>query len=515
MQSASLRWSNLFLFFSVLLGAVVRFTPTIMTGSPINDGGMFYVMIEDLKANHFMLPFFTSYNHLNIPFAYPPLSFYAGGLFSLLGISTFDVIRFLPPVISTLSILAFYWMASLMLDSRSKASLAALAYALMPRSFSWYIMGGGLSRSFGMLFLLLACASAWKLFTKPASRYVFLTALFGAGSILSHPETGLHAAATCVLIWFFKGRNLRGSRDALIVSSGVFAFTSPWWVTILAQHGDQPFVSALNTGGQGFVFWTPQMFLGLTEERFVPLFALLGLAGLAIAIMRRNWFLPAWLFLPFVVEARSAAAISILPLAILASVALTDFVIPKPALRDSKIQNGLSDWAILINQSRISKSLLACIMFLALISAFVYDFSLTNYIVSTESRQAMQWIRDNTASDSSFIILTGRADPFSDPTSEWFPAFARRMSQSTIQGREWLLGKDFWQFFASTSALRLCLNQDPSCVANWANAHHLAFDYVYIEKSNNPPVPLIGELRQDQNYALAFENDAAVIFARK
>ena len=114
------------------------------------------MMIADLRANHFLLPAFTSYNHLSIPFAYPPLSFYVAGLISSIGISTLDIFRWLPPLISTLSIFAFYWMASLMLASRPKASLAAMAYALMPRLFSWYVMGGGLSRSFGLVFLILA-----------------------------------------------------------------------------------------------------------------------------------------------------------------------------------------------------------------------------------------------------------------------------------------------------------------------------------------------------------------------
>ena len=121
------RWAELILFFSLLFGAILRFFPTLMSGSPINDGGMFYLMIEDLKANRFLLPAATSYNHLNIPFAYPPLSFYVGGFISSLGISALDVLRWLPPLISTLSILALYWMASLMLDSRKKAALAALA----------------------------------------------------------------------------------------------------------------------------------------------------------------------------------------------------------------------------------------------------------------------------------------------------------------------------------------------------------------------------------------------------
>src|ERR1700690_887428 len=225
MRKNQIGWADFFFLLSVLFGAVVRLLPTVETGSPINDGGMFYVMITDLRSNHFLLPAFTSYNHLNIPFAYPPLSFYVAGLISSIGISTLDVLRWLPPLISTLSILAFYWMASLMLTSRPKASLATLVYALMPRLFSWYVMGGGLSRSFGVLFLLLACASTWALFTQRAPKYILWTALFGAGAILSHPETGLHTAAACALIWLFKGRSSHAIRDALLVALGVIILT--------------------------------------------------------------------------------------------------------------------------------------------------------------------------------------------------------------------------------------------------------------------------------------------------
>ena len=107
MRKNQISWADFFFVLSVLFGALVRFLPTIETGTPINDGGMFFVMIADLRANHFLLPAFTSYNHLNIPFAYPPFSFYIAGSISSIGVSTLDVLRWLPPLISTLSIFAF------------------------------------------------------------------------------------------------------------------------------------------------------------------------------------------------------------------------------------------------------------------------------------------------------------------------------------------------------------------------------------------------------------------------
>ena len=82
MRKNRIGWADFFFWLSVLFGAWVRFLPTLETDTPINDGGMFYVMIADLRANHILLPAFTSYNHLSIPFAYPPLSFYVAGLIS-------------------------------------------------------------------------------------------------------------------------------------------------------------------------------------------------------------------------------------------------------------------------------------------------------------------------------------------------------------------------------------------------------------------------------------------------
>lgn len=515
MQKDSSRWSVLFLLFSILFGAIVRFAPTIISGTPINDGGMFAVMISDLRANRFLIPAFTSYNNLDIPFAYPPLSFYVGGLLSALGVSPLEILRWLPPFISTLSIPAFYWMASLMLDSKTKAALAALAYALMPRTFSWYVMGGGLSRTFGVLFLLLASASAWALFTKPASKYIFLTALFGAGAVLSHPETGLHAAAAGALIWLFKGRSARSLRDALLVVAGVFLLTSPWWVIVLAQHGLAPFQSALNTGGYDRLFWLPLLTFDFSEERFVAWIAALGLLGFTVQCLRRHWFLPAWLLMPFVVEPRSGSAIAAIPLAMLAGVGLSELVIPNIAALASRSRSEAQDWTVYMPQHAAVRIVLGYFMFSALAGAFIYDLSLANYFVAIESREAMEWAGRNTPLDSRFLVLTGRPDPFSDPSAEWFPAFAGRTSQNTIQGREWLLGENFILFRDGLENLQNCLNASPACLDDWASKNRLDFDFVYLEKSKRAPAALLIELRRDPNYTLVFENAGAAIFARK
>src|SRR3990172_9530998 len=85
---------KIFLLLAILLGGIVRFMPVFMAGFPVNDGGMFYVMVEELKANHFLLPAFTNYNLAGIPYAYSPFGFYATALISsLFRIPALDLIR--------------------------------------------------------------------------------------------------------------------------------------------------------------------------------------------------------------------------------------------------------------------------------------------------------------------------------------------------------------------------------------------------------------------------------------
>src|SRR6476646_7968617 len=79
---------------------------------PLHDGGMFYVMVEDLQKSNYSLPAHTSYNGGQIPFAYPPLGFYAAALLNdLAQISLVDIFRFVPAFVSTLTIPAFYLLA--------------------------------------------------------------------------------------------------------------------------------------------------------------------------------------------------------------------------------------------------------------------------------------------------------------------------------------------------------------------------------------------------------------------
>ncbi|MGI9089849.1 MAG: hypothetical protein ACR2GG_01960 [Gemmatimonadaceae bacterium] len=144
------------LIVTFVLGLYLRFFLVIPADFPLNDGGLFYLMTQELQRAHYVLPAFTSYNSEHIPFAYPPLGFYLAGFISdATGWALIDVVRVLPAVISTLTIPAFYLLSRAMLRSRLEVLAATFAFAMLQRTFGWFIMGGGLTRAPGLLFAIL------------------------------------------------------------------------------------------------------------------------------------------------------------------------------------------------------------------------------------------------------------------------------------------------------------------------------------------------------------------------
>jgi len=85
--------SILFLSLAVMIGGYIRTAPILLSSFPLNDGGLFFTMTKDLMANNYRLPQTTTYNHLDLPFAYPPLPFYFTGL--LTDITNWELITLL------------------------------------------------------------------------------------------------------------------------------------------------------------------------------------------------------------------------------------------------------------------------------------------------------------------------------------------------------------------------------------------------------------------------------------
>lgn len=495
--------ANLLLLAAFILGVWLRLMPASQADFPLNDGGMFYTMIQDLRQNGYALPAFTTYNQLKIPFAYPPLPFYlAGWLADALQVSDLTILLWLPALINLLTLPAFALLANSLLESRLKAALATLFYALMPLSMDWFVMGGGLTRGLGQLFLLLTAWGAYRLFSSHARKYLLITILSGALVILCHPESALLTITSVASLWFFTGRSKQTFFDAFLVGVGITILCSPWLIYVVRQHSVTPFLNAMQTTGNSAYLWMSIFPFNFTQERGLALLAALGLIGLWIKLGQKEYLLPVWVSLPFLINPRSSARASIIPLAILAALCLLEVILP--AIQGKTTPRTRA-------QNLAGNLFLGYIFAYLVLNSYNLAVRIRDNRLTPSDQQAMLWIKENTPAESKFVLLTDETQMMRDPIQEWFPALTERQSQTTLQGREWLWGEKFIESISTYQGLKNCLARDLACVNEQTQVLGLNFDYLYLEKENAQN--LIDELNQTAEYQAIYENERVALFA--
>ncbi len=512
-------WSSLLFLLAVVLGAFMRFNPTLLAGFAINDGGMFAVMVDDLKTSHYVLPAFTTYNHLNIPFAYPPLGFYLGRITSdLFGLPSIQVLRWVPAFFSSLSIFAFYLLALRLLKNKYYASVSTLFFAFMPRALSWFVMGGGLTRSPGQFFMLLTLASVVRLYEENRRVDVFLAGIFGGLAVMSHPEAAVHTVVSAIFLWIMLSRNRTGFINSIFVALIVLGVTAPWWGTVIHYHGLEPLLKGAATGQKALAVFH-LLFFVFTEEPYATVIAVLGLIGIAFRLLRRDYLLPLWMAIPFFVEGRSAAGPAAIPLAMLAAVGLVDVILA--ALQSSAGKDPMkpSD-----DVSNVERNVFIYLLVYLLFSTYQFGFQLSGATLYPPDREAMQWVKENTSADSRFLVLTGTTSVSCDSVMEWFPALTGRQSIYTVQGTEWTQGPNFNSYVKSTYAVQECLmNSDASCLDEAVSRSQ--YDYVYVSRilhvDNCAPIgslktfPFFEASIKNDGFETVFESDGAIIYRPK
>ncbi len=500
------QFAALILITAILFGLFIRLAAPMNAGGPVNDGGLFLQMTHDLQSNHFVLPAVTLYNDADIPFAYPPIGFIITGLIqSLTKIPLITLFTYLPAVFSSIAILAFYFLALQITKDDLKASLAALFYAMIPKSFDWLIMGGGVTRAPAVCFSFLTLAFAYRLFTTKEARNIIPTAVFAALLVLTHPEITFQTAFSVFVLALFFLRNRKSFYHALIVVVFVVVLTSPWWLTVLSRHGLAPFQAALGAHPRDFATSLLYLFqFNLSGEPILAVVAVLGLIGLIRDFRHHDFFLPAWIGLSFLSDPRAAPFASLTPLILLA---VKGFESTLKGLGESApIESGFV--------SKFSRYVLFGVIAYLFLSGTIASMQFGNSLrILREERQALNWIVDNTPTDSRFLVLTGDA-ALSDPLSEWFPALTERVSLVTVQGHEWTPDSPLQENVRAYNRAQLCLKSDSICLSGWN------FDYLYIRKVKpqkeggvEQQVSLLeASLRESGEYAVVYDSDAAVLF---
>jgi hypothetical protein len=507
---------TLILLAAFLFGAWFRIMPAWMAGFPVNDGGMFYTMIQGLQANHYLLPLFTTYNHASIPFAYPPLGFYIGAAINdLLHVPLMEVIRWLPGIINALCVPAFYLFAKEVLQDKLQSAMATLVYAMIPHLTSWLSMGGGLTRSFGLLFMLLMLASVHRVFVQNEKRAIWGAVIFGGLTVLSHPEASVYAVAIALYILVMRSRSLKGLLHGALIALGVAVIAAPWYGTVIYQHGMAPFLSIFQTGAHSFdsVFKVLNVSL-LTEEPYLGLLGTLGILGIAALAMKRDYFNPLMLLVIFLAQPRSAHIMGNIPLAMAAGFFTTEIILP-----------GISSLRQTGRKTSIAVTAIFIIYLFA--NSMYYGFGLSGMHLAEPEITAMQWVHQNTPEGSKFLAISGDQNAFCDPVNEWFPTLTNRESLTTAQGSEWLLGNNFGSHTIQIQNLQSCIDEGTECLARETASLGKPFDYIYIsirpttknckpaDSSARTTRGLITALESTQDYSIAYRSEQVVLFKKK
>ena len=162
-----------------------------------------------------------------------------------------------------------------------------------------------------------------------------------------------------------------------------------------------------------------------------------------------------------------------------------------------------------MNRQGLSMSLLG-ILFYLIIECFVHAYVIRNVTLSYASRDMMTWVSENTPTDGSFLILTGRADVMTDAVQEWFPALAERHSASTLQGLEWTLGREFYPRWNDLSALQSC--RDVECVESIGSKINIEYNYVILD--TNQIAPNLPNMFFDKGYKEVYKNGQYLVFEK-
>lgn len=482
-----------FLLLALGLSAVVQVAYLRSHEFPALLGGLFLEMAATVAHSDALIPTtIQGFTTEGIPFAYPPLGFYIMAFFMRLGVDGVALLRFGAPAVLLCIVAVMYHLTWVLTDSPGTALIAGVVTGTHV-SLNVYLVGAsGFIRGLGFLFMLVAMFGAYQYFANEGGRRALATTTIGWGLVvLTHPVHAAAAGAGVAAAWLVWDRSPVGLATGAGIAVGGLLIASPWWLTVVSNHGVDIFFAG--AGSQGS-FNNSLSDLGALARWFwdggyvLNWPAVLAVVGAASLVARGAWKQPVWLAAPIVLLVPPHGRLGILFVAPLGAVgfmlALSLFTeldidfpdlsmgrVPRPALLSSIDLPDLS-----------SRQVVAIAFFLVLVGPFVGQnmvaasgtspYSPLPVYVDSEDRTAMEWIEDETAADAQVAVIGG--------ASEWFPYLANRTSVIVKYGSEWSGAETFSRHESAQYHLRNCWNA--SCVNATLVDHEFAsaVDYVYV-----------------------------------
>ena len=500
---------------------MLRAIPLVGHDWPVGDGGLFYAMVGELKANGLALPMTTAFDQAGIPFAYPPLALELAALLeSVAGLTRADLFRWLPLTFSTLCIPAVYLVARERLADRPRALFATLVYATFPFAWEWLTIGSGLTRSVGTPFALLATWQGLRLYRDGRRPQILATGLLAGVGVLSHPESGAFVVIALGTGLLFD-RSWRNVRNLALATGVGMVVIAPWVGLMAARHGLAPFTAAATVARDPTASLVLYLF-GFLVVSPLPVAALLDVLGRARSLATRRPFLVVWRLAICFLDLRFALVAAVVPLSLLAADGLFDVL--APAVR------AVARWA---PRSRgpagggaagVSSAPIAWLVGLGVLGLLASSlatpsvFLAPHTALSGEDLAAMAWIRDNEPADRRYVVLA--TDSWgSDDLSEWFPALTGRVSLATSQGLEWVDPAIRRAEGVAQAELGLCQPADLLCLTAWLAAHGGAGTGVYVPAAGSayatdedPSAAIRAMLLASPDFRRVYAGPGAMIF---
>jgi hypothetical protein len=269
----------------------------------------------------------------------------------------------------------------------------------------------------------------------------------------------------------------------------------------------------LINAGQGtysrLQFWTVFFTLSFTDE-YTPVIAVFGLCGLFMHLARKDYFPIAWIFLCLFVEPRGGIPVSIFPFSIMAMTVLTDGIASRlvPA---NTAETPSNEWMESLKFSS-GRLFFGFFLLLFLYNAFQVSNTLSYQVLSPEELKAISWVGSNTNSTDRFLVLDEQGNILHSPLTEWFPALAERRSLTTIQGTEWLDGKNSYvNQYDTIAGIHQCLFANVECIHELQDGLPDKYEYILLSVKGGQS-PLIDSLNNSSDFSLVYSSVPVKIF---
>jgi hypothetical protein len=513
---------NLLLLVTVV-GGIVRWLLVRGVDFPAGDGGLLYATATALDGMPFgRFPFFP-FNGWNVPYTQPPLApvlvaFLTGWLDQPL----MDVMLVLSLGLSIIQIPLVFLLARRMLGTKAPAITATVIFTLSPAVMSTMLGIEGITLGLALVWAMVTIGSAFRLMTQPSEIALLLTAAGLALTFLTQGETGVFALVTVILIALSFGR----SRIAwlYLLFAGMLALVAlmVWLGPVLALHGVGPYLSALGNAdlfelSRGAMFAPEALFTG---ESTLPIFTMMGLLGTTIAFAKRQLFLPLWLLFSLVILGDQIRVLAVLPLAVLAAVALHQLIIPLLThIGRSYIGDGVlfveyyspRQWLVRLNRQLFR---LPLVLFLVMIVAYSgigaiteTQRSLDANRVSTADRSMINWVGDNLPSDAVVVLITPTDAPV---INGWLSALTNLQNLTTVQGSGWA-GQPAVE---TAKRYQACFNSDVACLDAVASEMDGVTPITHVIFPSGIRSALMESLERDPTFVVIYERGDTLIFER-